>query len=339
MSSRDELPVRRLLASLQPFLDRDDVLEIIMNRPGEVFVESATGGWERHEVSMDSRQCRALAVAVATYFDDDINEAQPLLSASLPGGERVQFVIPPAVPRDTVSITIRRPSRVTPRLADLEASGLFARVVDKPNQIQQHEMALLELMMARRYAQFLLRAVQLRKTIVISGQTGAGKTHILKALAEEIGHAERLVTIESVPEILLPSHPNAVHLFYSDAGKTKTTPKELLKAALRMRPDRILLTEVRSDECIFWVRAAASGHPGSMTTLHAGSCTEAYEQMALMIRQAPGGAGLTDQEIKRLLTLTVDIVIQFGNDGTGRYVREIDYDPQRKLALAHGGRQ
>jgi type IV secretion system protein VirB11 len=76
-----------------------------------------------------------------------------------------------------------------------------------------------------------------------------------------------------------------------------------------------------------------------MTTLHAGSCTEAYEQMALMIRQAPGGAGLTDQEIKRLLTLTVDIVIQFGNDGTGRYVREIDYDPQRKLALAHGGRQ
>jgi type IV secretion system protein VirB11 len=325
-----------LSAPLNPFLKRPEVLEVVMNRPGNVWVEDSNG-WTRHEVpDMDYSRCWALARAVGNYCTQDIDEAHPLLSATLPAGQRAQFVLPPATNRGCVSITIRKPSLVVPRLADLEQGGLFARVVQKASELQQFQHELLEFKAAGRWAEFLRMAVARRLTIVISGQTGSGKTHIMKALAEELGPLVRILTIESVPEMLLPNHPLAAHLFYSDTGQglAHVTPEQLLECALRMRPDVIFLAEVRGKECYFFVRAAATGHPGSMTTLHAGSCAEAFEQMTLMIRQSAGGAGLAFNEIKRLLTLTVDVVVQFGNDGTGRHVREVYYDPARKLALS-----
>jgi type IV secretion system protein VirB11 len=104
-----------------------------------------------------------------------------------------------------------------------------------------------------------------------------------------------------------------------------------------MRPDRIMLAEVRDEECFFFVRSAASGHPGSMTTLHAGSTEEAFAQMALMIRQSPGGAGLAFSEIDRLLRMTVDVVVQFGNDpARGRHISGLYYEPQRRMRAALG---
>jgi type IV secretion system protein VirB11 len=337
MQSRESGGVLMHLAEpLTPFLARADVLEVVMNRPGEVWVEDRNG-WTRHEVpAMDYSRCWALARAVGSYCTQDINDSHPLLSATLPGGQRAQFVIPSATNRGTVSITIRKPAAVVPRLEDLEAGGLFSRVVQAKSELQQHQHELLELKNAGRWAEFLRRAVQLRQTIVISGQTGSGKTHIMKALAEEFGPLTRIVSIESVAEVLLPNHPLAAHLFYSDTGQglATVTPAQLLECSLRMRPDVILLAEVRGPECYFFVRAAATGHPGSMTTLHAGSCAEAFEQMTLMIRQSPGGAGLEFSEIKRLLTLTVDVVVQFGNDGSGRHIREVYYDPARKLTLS-----
>jgi type IV secretion system protein VirB11 len=328
--------LRHLSEPLSPFLARAGVLEVVMNRPGEVWVEDGSG-WTRHEVpAMDYNRCWAFARAVGSYCSQDIDEAHPLLSATLPSGQRAQFVIPQATNRGCVSITIRKPSPVVPRLEDLERGGLFSRVAQQVNELQQFQHELLELKAARRWTEFLRLAVARRLTIVISGQTGSGKTHIMKALAEELGPLVRIVTIESVPEVLLPNHPLAAHLFYSDTGQgmANVTPEQLLECALRMRPDVIFLAEVRGKECYFFVRAAATGHPGSMTTLHAGSCAEAFEQMTLMIRQSPGGAGLAFDEIKRLLTLTVDVVVQFGNDGTGRHIREVYYDPARKLQLA-----
>jgi type IV secretion system protein VirB11 len=331
--------VKYLLRPLQPFLERPGVLEVVLNRPGEVWVEDAAG-WSRHEVpEAGYAQTWALARAVGSYCSQDIDEAHPLLSATLPGGERAQFVIPPACPRGSVAVTIRKPATVVPRLDDLEAGGLFSRVVEASTELQPFQHELLELKRQHRFAEFLRRAVQLRQTIVISGQTGSGKTHILKALAEELHRLTRILTIESVPELLLPNHPLAAHLFYSDTGQglAHVTPEQLLECSLRMRPDVILLAEVRGKECYFFIRAAATGHPGSMTTLHAGSCAEAFEQMTLMIRQSAGGTGLDFAEIRRLLTLTVDVVVQFGNDGTGRHIREVHYDPARKLAMALAG--
>lgn len=338
MAQRDEVAVRRLLTPLRPWLDRDDIEDIAINRPGEVFVLPSGQGWQRYELAMDFDQCRALATAAATLFDESISAASPVLSVSLPDDERAQFVIPPAAPRDTVAISIRKPSATEPTMDDLESSGLFARVVTTAPALQQHEVELLELKKAGKVGVFLRRAIELRKTIGFSGPTGCGKTYIMKAAAGLIPQAQRVITIESVRELRMPGHPNVAHLFYSDTEREgeKATPKALLKAALRMRPDIILLTEVRADEAPIFVRVAASGHPGSMTSLQAGSCAEAWEQMALMILMSEGGAKLDYDKVMRLLHLTVDVIVQFGTDGCGRYVREIDYNPERKLALAAG---
>ena len=122
-----------------------------------------------------------------------------------------------------------------------------------------------------------------------------------------------------------------VHLFYSkDAqGTAKVTAKSLLEACLRMKPDRIFLAEVRGDECFYFVRLAASGHPGSITSVHAGSCALAFEQMSLMIRESGAGGGLRMNEIKWLLGVVVDVIVQFDRDERGRFISEVFYEPRR----------
>ncbi|MCB1982938.1 MAG: Flp pilus assembly complex ATPase component TadA, partial [Rhodoferax sp.] len=127
-------------------------------------------------------------------------------------------------------------------------------------------------------------------------------------------------------------HANKVHLFYSreDEGGARVTPKQALASCLRMKPDWILLAELRGDECFSFVRLAASGHPGSLTSVHAGSCALALEQMALMIRESGAGGGLRLREIKWLLGVVVDVVVQFDRDERGRFVSELYYEPRRQ---------
>lgn len=325
-----------LMLPLAQFLAHPGVLEVVVNRPGEVFTETPTG-WQRHPCErLTLAHCQALAQAVATYSAQQVDASRPVMSATLPGGERIQFVVPPAVAMECVSITIRKPSKVVRRLADFEAAGLFERVIPQRGELLPHERHLQSLLAGRRYADFFREAVRTRQTIIVSGQTGSGKTTFMKGLVEEIDPRERLITIEDAAELDLPHHPNSVHLFYSKGGQgvAQVCAKQLLESSLRMKPDRILLAEVRGEECFYFVRVAASGHPGSITSLHAGSCALAFEQMALMIRESAGGAGLELPEIKRLLTLVVDVVVQFGHDDQGRYIQEVYYDPAHKQRVA-----
>jgi type IV secretion system protein VirB11 len=336
MQLAPDTSLRFYLEPLQRFLDDAHVLEVVVNRPGEVFVEGP-GGWQRYEIgSMDLDYWLSMARALATFTKQRIDAEHPLLAATLPDGQRVQIVVPPAVPQGRISVTIRRASSVVPRISDLAASGLFDRVAPPTDQLQQHEQHLLELKAARRFDAFMVEAVRRRLTILACGHTGSGKTHILKALCQEIDPCERIVTIEDTREVLLPTIPNAVHLLYSAGGQglARVSAQQLLHAALRMRPDRILLSELRGGECFDFVSAAASGHPGSMSTVHASTPKLAFQRMALMMRQSSGGAGLGHQEILSLLLMTVDVILQFGNDGTGRYISQVWYDPARKLALA-----
>ncbi len=335
----DATSVVEFLRPLRDRLDAPGVLEVCVNRPGEVLVETATG-WSRHAApEMTQERCLSLATAVATYCDQQINQERPLLSATLPSGERIQFVIPPAVPRGTVSITVRKPSHLVKRLDDFEREGLFERtaiVARTPEAaLLPFERELVDLKQAGRHAEFLRLAVRRHQTIVVSGKTGSGKTTFMKGLVEEVPRHERLITIQDTAELTLPHHPNVVHLFYSkDAqGTARVTAKSLLEACLRMKPDRIFLAEVRGDECFHFVRLAASGHPGSITSVHAGSCALAFEQMSLMIRETGAGGGLRMDEIKRLLGLVVDIVVQFDRDERGRFISELFYEP-RRLRLA-----
>ncbi len=338
----DATSVVEFLRPLRKQLDAKGVMEVCVNRPGELMVETEEGWQAVPAPDMTLERCLSLATAVATFCDQEINQDRPLLSATLPTGERTQFVIPPAVTRGTVSITIRKPSRLIKRLADFEREGLFKRVAEAPlasaQAMQPVEEQLIALKNAGRFADFLRLAVQQRQTIVVSGRTGSGKTTFMKGLVEEVPTTERLITIEDTAELTLPNHANVVHLFYSkDAqGASRVTAKSLLEASLRMKPDRIFLAEVRGDECFHFVRLAASGHPGSVTSVHSGSCALAFEQMALMIRETGAGGGLTMSEIKRLLHLVVDAVVQFDRDGEGRFISELYYAPRARRLQSAG---
>ena len=153
-----------------------------------------------------------------------------------------------------------------------------------------------------------------------------------KALIREIPGDERLITIEDAKELVLDRHPNHVRLFYSkdDQGLARVTPKQLLESCLRMKPDRILLAELRGEEAFDYLRNVNSGHPGSITSIHAASAELAFEQLVLLVKQSRVGQELARSDIKNLLYLLIDVVVQFGVEHRERCIREIYYDPARK---------
>lgn len=331
----DATSVITFLQPLRMALDAPGVLEVCVNRPGELLVETQHGWQAVAAPAMTYDRCLALATAVATFCDQQIHAERPLLAATLPTGERVQVVIPPAVPRGTVSLTVRKPSAVSKRLDQLHHEGLFDRVATESDaRISPLEQELQSLQAAGRWADFLRLAVRSRQTIVVSGRTGSGKTTFMKALIEEVPHYERLITIEDTAELTLPDHPNVVHLFYSrNVPGHAVTARSLLEASLRMKPDRLFLAEVRGEECFSFVRLAASGHPGSITSVHAGSCALALSQMALMIRESAAGGGLSLPEIHGLLHTVIDVIVQFDRDAHGRHVAEMHYVPRAQRGL------
>lgn len=326
------------LRVLQPLLARPDVTELCINRPGEVFLETRAG-WEREVLPpADFHWCYRLAKLIANATRQRITEESPLLSAALPSGERVQVAIPPATPVGNLAITVRRPASNVWSLAELSALGVFAPTRRAHESLDEGEQNLMLLLRAKRYEDFIRGAVRSKKNIVISGATGSGKTTFTKSLIREIPAHERLITIEDTPELVLSDHPNHVRLFYSkgDQGQSKVTPRDLLEACLRMRPDRILLAELRSDEAFDYLRNANSGHPGSITSVHASSAELAFEQLALLVKQSRTGSDLPREEIKSLLYLLVDIVVQFAVIGHRRCIREIWYEPERKRSAVAG---
>ena len=328
------------LRPLRPHLDDPAVTELCINRPREAFVETREG-WERRALPFaDFDWCRRLAKLIANSTRQRVDEEAPILSASLPSGERAQLVLPPATTQGTVAITIRRPSEAVWTLRELSERGIFRATRRSSTALDETERELLRLLTSQQYEAFMRLAVSSRKNILVSGPTGSGKTTWTKALIREIPTHERLVTIEDAQELVLDSHPNHVRLFYSkdDQGLAKVTPKQLLESCLRMKPDRILLAELRAEEAFDYLRNVNSGHPGSITSIHAGSCELAFEQLVLLVKQSAGGRELARADIKSLLYLLVDVVIQFGVEGHERFIKEIWYEPERRRrGLAEAG--
>jgi type IV secretion system protein VirB11 len=320
------------LRALRPFLQCAEVTELCINQPGVAYLETR-GGWRREAVPFaDFDWCRRLAKLVANSTRQRIDEESPLLSASLPGGERIQIVLPPATTPGCVAISIRRPSEKVWSIDELSASGIFKSTRRASETLDTTEEELLQLLKEERYEAFMRRAVVSRKNILVSGPTGSGKTTWTKALIREIPGEERLITIEDAQELVLDRHPNHVRLFYSkdDQGLSRVTPKQLLESCLRMKPDRILLAELRAEEAFDYLRNVNSGHPGSITSVHAASAELAFEQLVLLVKQSRGGQELPRADIKELLYLLVDVVIQFGVENHRRFIKEIWFDPGRK---------
>jgi type IV secretion system protein VirB11 len=283
--------------------------------------------------------CWRLAKLVANSTRQRIDEESPLLSAALPSGERIQIVLPPATTAKCVALSIRKPASAVWTLSELSSRGIFKRARRSTGALDDTEARLVALLQAQEFEEFMRVAVTSRKNIVVSGPTGSGKTTWTKALIHEIPSDERLITIEDARELVLDTHPNHVRLFYSkdDQGLARVTPKQLLESCLRLKPDRILLAELRAEEAFDYLRNVNSGHPGSITSVHAASAELAFEQLVLLVKQSPAGRELPRADIKQLLYLLVDVVIQFGLERHERFVKEIWYDPERKRrSLAAG---
>ncbi len=325
LEARGDTALDMAVGNLAPLLSRPGLTELCINGPGKVFLETGQG-WSCEAVpSLDFDWCWRFAKLVANYTRQRVDESHPLLCGALPTGERVQIAMPPATLQGRVAISIRRPAETRWSIEDLAQRGALreTRAVCEPGDPVEGELR--TLLATKRYAAFLRLAVRSRRNILVSGPTGSGKTTWTKALIGEIPSEERLITIEDAPELALEAHPNHVRLFYSkdDQGRSRVTPKQLLEACLRMKPDRILLAELRSEEAFDYLRNVNSGHPGSITSVHASSAALAFEQLVLLIKQSPGGRGLARRDIHCLLRGLVDVVIQCGLDRHRRSVREI----------------
>jgi len=329
------------LEPLSKWLNEPDITEVCINRPGEVWCERQSC-WERHVAEeLNFNHLRSLSTAVARFSSslNEISESNPILSATLPGNERIQIVMPPACEQGTISITIRKPSLIVRTLTDYKEEGFFKHIKPLQKTSSREDKELLRLKDKKDYINFLKVAVRQEKVIVVSGETGSGKTTFMKALMQEIDQNQRIITIEDVPELFLPNHPNHVHLFYPSEAKEEdnapVTGAVLLKCSLRMKPTRILLAELRGGETFDFLNIAASGHGGSITSCHAGSPELTFERLALMVLQNRQGRTLPYHVIRRLLYMVVDVVVHVHNDvdgGLGRHITDLWYQPDLKLA-------
>lgn len=274
------------LGPLQPLLDDDTVSEVMVNGCASLFYERAGRLCAAERVFDSSEQIMLVVDRILAPLGRRLDESSPIVNARLPNGFRVNAVIPP-VAIDGPVVTIRKFS------GDL---GSLERLVELGS-------------IPGWYARLLSWAVRLRQDIAVAGGTGSGKTTLLNALSREIPTDERIVTIEDSAELRLDEGLHVVRLEARDAsieGTGAVSIRALVTNALRMRPDRIVVGEVRGEECIDMLQAMNTGHDGSLTTLHAGSETEAISRLVLMARL---GMDLPASLIEEQVATALDLVV------------------------------
>jgi type IV secretion system protein VirB11 len=320
----NDVYLRNYLLPFAAWLDMPDVTEILVNCPGEVWIERTnTATMERHSApEIDAVLLQRLAHQIARISHQGISRETPLLSATLQNGARVQIIAPPAT-RQHMALAIRKHVLTDLTLNDYAATGGFGHTRrGLPGQLSRDDAALTQLLDSGDILGFLRSAVAARKTILLSGGTSSGKTTLVNALLKEISEHERVIVIEDTPEIKL-GRDNALGLVavYGDQGEARVTIDDLLRASMRMRPDRLLVGELRGPEAVTFLRAINTGHPGSLATIHASSAQGAYEQIALMCLQA--GLGLSREETIAHAKSMVEVVVQLGRTDGVRGVDEI----------------
>lgn len=303
-----------LLSPLMPWLTNPYVSEIMVNAPQEVFIEQH-GCMMRHEVpELTPLYLQRLFQMIANESKQRLDEEHPLLSGNLYNGCRVQLVIPPVSIHHTLAIRKTATNHLT--LDDYESQGFYRMMqpvglsATKPLDSQDHTRELLSLYQARRWNDFIKLAVVCRKNIIISGGTSSGKTTYLKACLEAIDSDERIIMLEDTRELVTP-HVNQVSLLASkgNQGKALVDMQMLLQSTLRLRPDRLIMGEIRGKEIMDFVMACSTGHEGSITSIHANNPQIAMQRMVQMYKQN-NVPSMRDEEIRDELNNVIDIIIQ-----------------------------
>ena len=313
--------LRACLAPFEEILERPGVTDIYVNRPGELWVETLGGGIECLDCpDLTEPGLLRLARQVAALTHQGVSREHPLLAATLPDGSRIQVVAPPAT-RGPPALAIRRQVAASLTLQDYEAGDHFVATRTALSD-GTDEADLARLIGERRFGEALALAVRARRNIIVSGGTSTGKTTFLNALLREIPAGERLILIEDTPE-LVTEHRNCVGLVSvrGELGEARVSANDLVSASLRMRPDRIILGELRGEEAFAFLRAVNTGHPGSMTTIHADSPESAIEQLAMLVLQ--GGLRLGRDDVRHYVRQSVDLFVQLSRAGGRRSVDSV----------------
>ncbi|WP_051439433.1 P-type DNA transfer ATPase VirB11 [Bordetella petrii] len=310
-----DIALRQMLRPIAAYMADDAVREITIPRPGLILTRQH-GHWHQHEdPALTFGYLDALVAAMASYNKVGFS---PIMSLLLPGGERGQVAKPPAVIDGTISINIRKHSSLVKSLDQLQSEGAFDDWVDvsgdsaRSGTLSQEDRELLELKNERRMREFLERAVQHCRNVIVAGKTGSGKTTFARSLIECVPASERILTVEDVHELFLPHHPNRVHMIYG-AGAGRMSASDCIAAAMRSSPDRIFLSELRGPEAWDYLNALNTGHPGSVTTTHANSARDTYRRVALLVKQSVAGSQMDVETILRYLHSTLDIALYFSN--------------------------
>ncbi|MFZ4540553.1 MAG: P-type DNA transfer ATPase VirB11 [Rickettsiales bacterium] len=323
------------LTALDTFLEpltalfaEEGIAEISINKPGEAWVEKYGDMRLEPLPQMTHDHLYSLAHLVAQSTNQLISEEKPLLSATLPGGYRIQVVFPPACADNGIAMSIRKQAALVMDLDTYERLGAFDMTRTGVQVHNPIDDVLSELYARNNAKEFIATAIKAKKNIIVSGGTSTGKTTFMNAALTELPTDERIITVEDAREIQIDHIPNRVHLMVSKGGqgRAKVTTQDLIEACLRLRPDRIIVGELRGAEAFSYLRAVNTGHPGSIATIHADAPALAIEQLILMIMQAD--LGITRDQIKAYVEGVIQVIIQLKRGDKGRrYVSEIYFKP------------
>jgi type IV secretion system protein VirB11 len=319
-----------LMRPLASWLDDPATEEICINRPGELFVRQR-GQFRREEVPLGYSDLEDIATLAGALRKQDVGPRSPLCATELPAGERLQICMPPSVPAGTLSMTIRKPGSKVASLASLASRyrvNRWNKWDGRKEAVLRDYGELLSLYDAGDLQRFLEKAVQARLTILLCGATGSGKTTMSKTLISAIPEHERLITIEDTLELVIPQS-NHVRLLYSkdNIGLSRVTAESLLQASLRMKPDRILLQELRDDAAWTYINEVVSGHPGSITTIHGRNPEQAFKRLFALVKGSPQGGQWDDKTLMDFLSAAVDLIVPFHNEGAIYEIGEVWFAP------------
>lgn len=281
---------------LQVLLDNPSITEIMVNGPQRIYIEE-NGRLALTDLSFENRQ--HLVQVICRFFgraNKLINETSPIAGMRLADGSRIHAVLPPAAP-DGPCLSIRRFTGIKPNLQSLIERQTISQTA----------------------ADYLVNAVRNKQSIFVSGGTGTGKTTFLNALSAYIPPQERIITIEDSPELNLKLG-NVVRLESRQAGPSgqgEVTLEDLIKSSLRLRPDRIIVGEIRGGEALEMIQAMSTGHPGSMSTGHGNSCQEMVDRICLLMLI---NSHLPWEAVRRLTATALDLIVHLERLADGRRV-------------------